>query len=58
MKEITVTVVYPVTFRMEIDENLSLKAQRDNILDYADYMMETSGIDPIIQDCSEQRLVD
>lgn len=62
-KTIQVTVVFPQTFTIEIEdvENPTeddIQSVKDYIKDYAGYLMEGSESDPIITDCDDERFVD
>ena len=52
MKEITATVIYPVTFRCQVMSDLDIEYIRDYILDLADKYLTQGGVKPIIVDCS------
>ena len=58
MKEIQVTVSYPMTFSILIDETAPIYDQQESIKDYANYLMETSVSDPTIEHCSEPGLIE
>ena len=50
-KKVTVTVVYPVTFKTEIDTKKELYEIREQIKDEADKVYEGSSIDSVIHQC-------
>ncbi len=58
MKTIQVTVVFPQTFQIEIDDSKSIDEQMHLIKDHAAYLMETSQSNPIIVECNENSLVE
>jgi hypothetical protein len=48
IRQIRVTVAYPVTFEIEIDDSEDILEIKSKIYDQADYYFESSGTDPII----------
>jgi len=52
-KTVTVTVVYPVTFKIEIDTSKELYDLREQVKDEADKVYESSSIDSVIHQCDE-----
>jgi hypothetical protein len=55
---LTVTVVFPQSFQIELEDNLSVEKKREQIKDHASYLMETSQSEPVITDCSDSSLVE
>jgi hypothetical protein len=55
---ITATVNFPCYVQVEIDENATEDEKREAILNQADHILETSSIDPIIHECSDEDLID
>ena len=53
MKTITVTVVYPVTFQVEVNPDESILVRQASIKDAADAWFDRSSIDPIIHECED-----
>lgn len=58
MKKIIITVSFPQTFEYEIDESISVEENRENIKNYASYLMESSPCEPVIIECSDKILVE
>jgi len=56
-KTVKVTVSYPVTFEINLDDLENTDILRDMILAKADYYLESSSVKPIITDCSMKELV-
>lgn len=56
-KTITVTVSYPVTFQIEIDDSKEFSDIREEVLIKADQFFESSSIRPIIIDSSMDELI-
>lgn len=52
-KVITVTVVYPVTFKAEVDTSKELYELREQVKDQADAWFESTGPSVVIQQCEE-----
>lgn len=52
LKVFTVTVVFPQTFRIQINTGLPMEEQRRRIKERAAYLMETSQSEPVITYCS------
>lgn len=50
---ITVTVIYPVTFQIEIDPSRDIQDLRRDIKDTADSMLEESSMSSVIVQCDE-----
>tara|TARA_R110000824_G_scaffold310552_2_gene497815 strand:- start:1053 stop:1226 length:174 start_codon:yes stop_codon:yes gene_type:complete len=55
IRTVTVTVVKPVSFSMELDDSLSVEAQQELILEEADLLRLD---DLIIHDCSDESLIE
>ena len=51
-KVFTVTVVFPQTFRIQINTSLPLEEQRRKIKERAAYLMQTSQSEPVITYCN------
>jgi glutathionyl-hydroquinone reductase len=57
MKTIKVTVSYPVTFEINIDDLENISTLRDIVLEKADKYFERSTVKPVITDSSMDELV-
>jgi hypothetical protein len=55
-RTVVVTVVFPQTFTIEVDDELEIEEQQAIILDHAGYLMETSQSNPVITECSDDNL--
>ena len=53
MKNITVTVLYPVTFTMDIDDTKSVEEVKEEILDMSDKYLIIGPCKPVITDCTD-----
>ncbi len=53
LKTVQVTVVFPMTFQIEIDDEKPVEEIREEIKDYADYLMEASPSEPVLTDCPD-----
>ncbi len=63
MKQITATIMYPVTISMVIDENRLddddyIEKIKDLLIEQADYVLQTSTIRPFIHYCDAAELID
>lgn len=47
-REIVVSVNFPQTFRIEIDDEEDIEVIRERIKDHADYLMDSGQSEPII----------
>lgn len=56
LKTITVTVAYPVTFQIEVDDSESSEVITDKVLKKADHYLETTSIEAYILDSDMFRL--
>ena len=57
MKTVTVTVSYPVTFEIDLDDSEYIEVLRDIVLTKADKYFESSSIKPVIVNSSMDELV-
>ncbi len=55
-RKLDVTVIFPQSFQIEVDDALSIEEQREQIKDHAGYLMETSQSEPILELCSDHDL--
>lgn len=57
MKTVSVTVSYPVSFQIDLDDSEYIEVLRDMVLTRADKYFESSSIKPVITNSSMDELV-
>jgi hypothetical protein len=57
-KNVTATVVLPISVRINVLRSASPEQIRKAIFDFADKLFEMGGIDPLITECSDEQLID
>jgi len=62
-KEISITVIYPVTFTLKIEKSKLnddeyIEAKREEALNMADQFMQSSPPKPLIHECECEELID
>lgn len=57
-KTIQVTVTYPVSFKIEIDDSLPKEQIIEQIKDQADYYLTSSSVCPSITESTDKTLIE